>query len=130
LNIGPRKILDLAETLDAIDLTNKEDFYNTLKCCLLTKHEQEPIFNQLYHYYWFVRDNPNQKNNDKKGTVKREERAMRLPPSERKRLAEHLNTPEQRKDMRTEMRDTERRTRKDPYDDEDDNDTGKHEGAE
>jgi uncharacterized protein with von Willebrand factor type A (vWA) domain len=129
LNIGPQKILDLAETLDAIDLTNKDDFYHTLKCCLLTRHEQEPIFNQLFQYYWFVRDNPNQNNKNKQGTVKREERPLRLPPSERKRLAEHLNTPEQRKDMRTEMRDTERRTRNDAYDDEDDNDTGKPEGA-
>ncbi len=129
LNIGPRKVLDLAETLDAIDLTNKEDFYYTVKCCLLSRHEQEPIFDQLFHYYWFIRDNPNQKKDDKKGTVKREERPMRLPPSERKRLAEHLNTQEQRKDLRTEMRDTERRSRKDAYDDEDDNDTGKPEGA-
>jgi len=129
LNIGPRKLLDLAETLDAIDLTNKEDFYYTLKCCLLSRHEQEPVFDQLFHYYWFIRDNPNQKNNDKKGTAKREERPLRLPPSERKRLAEHLNTQEQRKDLRTEMRDTERRSRKDAYDDEEDNDTGKPEGA-
>jgi uncharacterized protein with von Willebrand factor type A (vWA) domain len=129
LNIGPRKLLDLAETLDAIDLTNKEDFYHTLKCCLLSRHEQEPVFDQLFHYYWFIRDNPNQKNNDKKGAARREERPMRLPPSERKRLAEHLNTQEQRKDLRTEMRDTERRSRKDAYDDEDDNDTGKPEGA-
>jgi uncharacterized protein with von Willebrand factor type A (vWA) domain len=50
LNIGPRKLLDLAETLDDIDLTNKDDFYYTLKCCLLTRHEQEPVFDQLYHY--------------------------------------------------------------------------------
>lgn len=129
LSIGPRNLLDLAETLDVIDLTNKEDFYYTLKCCLLSRHEQEPVFDQLFHYYWFIRDNPNQKKDDKKGTARREERPMRLPPSERKRLAEHLNTPEQRKDLRTEMRDTERRTRKDAYDDEDDNDTGKPEGA-
>jgi uncharacterized protein with von Willebrand factor type A (vWA) domain len=129
LNIGPRKLLDLAETLDDIDLTNKDDFYYTLKCCLLTRHEQEPVFDQLYHYYWFVRDNPNQKKPDKNGTVKREERPLRLPPSERKRLAEHLNTPEQRKDMRTEMRETERRTQKDRYDDDEEDDTGNPQGT-
>jgi uncharacterized protein with von Willebrand factor type A (vWA) domain len=129
LNIGPRKLLDLAETLDDIDLTNKDDFYYTLKCCLLTRHEQEPVFDQLYHYYWFVRDNPNQKKPDKNGTVKREERPLRLPPSERKRLAEHLNTPEQRKDMRTEMREAERRTQKDRYDDDEEDDTGDPQGT-
>ncbi|GHO96821.1 hypothetical protein KSF_068690 [Reticulibacter mediterranei] len=129
LNIGPRKLLDLAETLNDIDLTNKDDFYYTLKCCLLTRHEQEPVFDQLYHYYWFVRDNPNQKKPDKNGTVKREERPLRLPPSERKRLAEHLNTPEPRKDMRTEMRETERRAQKDRYDDEEEDDTGSPQGT-
>jgi uncharacterized protein with von Willebrand factor type A (vWA) domain len=129
LNIGPRKLLDLAETLDDIDLTNKDDFYYTLKCCLLTRHEQEPVFDQLYHYYWFVRDNPNQKKPDKNGTVKREERPLRLPPSERKRLAEHLNTPEPRKDMRTEMRETERRMQKDRYDDDEEDDTGNPQGT-
>jgi uncharacterized protein len=129
LNIGPRKLLDLAETLDDIDLTNKDDFYYTLKCCLLTRHEQEPVFDQLYHYYWFVRDNPNQKKPDKNGTVKREERPLRLPPSERKRLAEHLNTPEQRKDLRTEMRETERRMQKDRYDDDEEDDTGNPQGT-
>lgn len=129
LNIGPRKLLDLAETLEDIDLTNKDDFYYTLKCCLLTRHEQEPVFDQLYHYYWFVRDNPNQKKPDKNGTVKREERPLRLPPSERKRLAEHLNTPEQRKDMRTEMREAERRMQKDRYDDDEEDDTGNPQGT-
>jgi uncharacterized protein with von Willebrand factor type A (vWA) domain len=129
LNIGPRKLLDLAETLEDIDLTNKDDFYYTLKCCLLTRHEQEPVFDQLYHYYWFVRDNPNQKKPDPNGTVKREERPLRLPPSERKRLAEHLNTPEPRKDMRTEIRETERRMQKDHYDDEEEDDTGNPQGT-
>jgi len=31
IDVGPRKMLDLAETLDYIDVTNKEDFYITLK---------------------------------------------------------------------------------------------------
>src|SRR5256885_7051071 len=42
---------------------------------------------------------------------KRDEKKMRLPPSELKRLAEHLNAPSERKDLRTEMRESERRRR-------------------
>ncbi|MBV9689714.1 MAG: VWA domain-containing protein [Ktedonobacteraceae bacterium] len=109
INVGPRQMLDLAETLDYIDITNKEDFYNTLKCCLLVKHEQEPIFDQMFHYYWFMRDKQQQSEQAKKGAVKREDRQMRLPPSELKRLAEHLNT---NRDPRSGTHEMERARRK------------------
>ena len=125
INVGPHQMLELAKTLDLIDITDKEEFYFTLKCCLLTKHEQEPIFNQMFTYYWLMRDQQNKKKNDKQGAAKREERQMRLPPSERKRLAEHLNATEMRKELRQEMRQTERRhARKISEEKDDDDDTG------
>ena len=40
IDVGPRKMLDLAETLNYIDITNKDEFYDTLKCSLLAKHER------------------------------------------------------------------------------------------
>ena len=114
IDVGPRKMLDLAETLNYIDITNKEDFYNTLKCSLLAKHEQESLFNQIFHYYWYMRDSQDKKANNPNGPAKRDERKIRLPPSERKRLAEHMNANEQqRKDLRSEMRESERRRRQD-----------------
>jgi uncharacterized protein with von Willebrand factor type A (vWA) domain len=127
INVGPRKMLDLAETLNYIDITDQVDFYNTLKCSLLSKHEQEPIFNQMFDYYWFRRDKQGKKEN-MPGTVKREERQMRRPPSELKRLAEHLNTSEQRKELRAEMRETERRRKSDNWD-RDDDDEGNPQGT-
>jgi uncharacterized protein with von Willebrand factor type A (vWA) domain len=123
IDVGPRKMLDLAETLDYVDVTSKEDFYNTLKCSLLAKHEQEPVFDQMFLYYWYIRDAQNKKKPEAPGTARRDDKHMRLPPSERKRLAEHLNTPqEQRKELRPEMRESERRRRADEkhYDDDDD----------
>jgi uncharacterized protein with von Willebrand factor type A (vWA) domain len=127
INVGPRKMLDLAETLNYIDITDQVDFYNTLKCSLLSKHEQEPIFNQMFDYYWLRRDKQGKKEN-MPGTAKREERQMRLPPSELKRLAEHLNTSEQRKELRAEMRETERRRKSDTWD-RDDDDLGNPQGT-
>ena len=111
IDVGPGKMLDLVETLNYVDLTNKEDFYHTLKCSLLSKHEQEALFDQLYLYYWYMRDRQGQKSEDApSGAAKREDKRLRLPPSELKRLAEHLNTPaEQRKELRPEMRETERK---------------------
>src|SRR5947209_8784097 len=112
INVGPRQMLDLAETLNYIDVTNKEDFYHTLKCSLLARHEQEPIFNQMFLYYWYMREQQNKKAEKPTGPAKRDDRKMRLPPSERKRLAEHLNVNEQqRRDLKHEMRESERRRR-------------------
>jgi uncharacterized protein len=121
IDVGPRKMLDLAETLDYVDITNKEDFYNTLKCSLLAKHEQEPVFDQMYLYYWYMRDRQDKKAENVPGAAKRDERQMRLPPSELKRLAEHLNAPgEQHKAFRTEMRESARRRRYEEHPQEDD----------
>jgi uncharacterized protein len=127
IQVGPRQMLDLVETLDFIDINSKADFYYTLKCCLLTRHEQETLFNQMFQYYWEIRDNPNKKD-ESKGTVRREERRMRLPPSERKRLAEHLNASDQRKETRSEMRPTERHRGRDAREEEDD-DSGTPQGT-
>jgi uncharacterized protein with von Willebrand factor type A (vWA) domain len=111
IDVGPGKMLDLAETLNSIDITNKEDFYNTLKCSLLAKHEQETLFDQMFLYYWYMRDRQDKRTDEAiPGAARRDEQHLRLPPSELKRLAEHLNTPsEQRKDLKSEMRETERR---------------------
>ncbi len=129
INVGPRQMLDLAETLDYIDVTDQLDFYDALKCSLLSRHEQESIFNQMFDYFWFRRDKQGKKDNAP-GTVKREERQMRLPPSERKRLAEHLNTSEMRKELRAEMRETERRRKQEDRNQDDDNDdTGNPQGT-
>jgi uncharacterized protein with von Willebrand factor type A (vWA) domain len=130
IEVGPRKTLELAETLNFVDVTSKEDFYNTLKCSLLPKHEQAALFDQLFLYYWFMRDGKDKKANNPKGAAKRDDRQMRLPPSERKRLAEHMNANEQqRKDLRTEMRQTERRRADERLDREDDDDDANPQGT-
>src|SRR6266568_5696734 len=131
INVGPRQMLDLAETLNYVDFTNKEDFYNTLKCSLLARHEQEAIFNQMFLYYWYMRDQKDKKAENPTGAAKRDDRKMRLPPSERKRLAEHLNANEQqRRDLKNEMRQSERRRQYDDrVDEEDDDDTSTPQGT-
>ncbi len=130
INVGPHQLLDLAETLQYIDIKDKDDFYSTLKCSLLTRHEQEPIFDQMFTYFWFIRDNPDKKDNAGSGpSITREQRQMRLPPSERKRLAEHMNANEQRKELRSETRQLERRARKIDDDEDNDDDLGDPQGT-
>lgn len=119
INVGPRQMLELSDALNLIDITNRDDFYYTLKCYLLSKHEQEPIFNQMFNYYWFIRDKPRKE--DAQGAIRREEKQMRLPPSERKRLAEQLNSSEMRRELRKEMHQTERKRREGTNKDDDKN---------
>ncbi|HYK85950.1 MAG TPA: VWA domain-containing protein [Ktedonobacteraceae bacterium] len=132
IDVGPRKTLELAETLNYIDITSKEDFYNTLKCSLLARHEQETVFDQMFLYYWYMRDQQGKKVDNPRGAAKRDERQMRLPPSERKRLAEHMNAsePQYRKDLQHEMRQSERRRQaKERFDEEDDDDSSTPQGT-
>jgi uncharacterized protein with von Willebrand factor type A (vWA) domain len=121
--VGTQQILDLAETLNAIDITKRDDFYTTLKCSLLTRHEQETIFDQMFTYFWFLRDNPRKKADESGRGRRREERQMRLPPSERKRLAEHLKKNDARQELRGETQPRDRHPQEDD-DDKHDNDLG------
>lgn len=129
VNVGPGKLLDLVETLNYIDVKKQEDFYHTLKCSLLTRHEQEPLFDQMYTYYWFMRDNLNKKDEKNSGATRRDDKKMRLPPSERKRLAEHMNSQEQqRKDLRMQMHQTERPGKQTQEQKQQEDDAGKPQG--
>jgi|SRR5579883_2115451 len=129
IDVGPHQLLELADTLSYIDITKRADFYTTLKCSLLTRHEQEPIFNQLFEYFWFLRDQRKPADNGKKAHGgKREERQLRLPPAERKRLAEHLSNREPAKEQRDPSRLAERHHLKQDDAERDDEDTGKPQG--
>lgn len=131
IDVGPGKMLDLSKTLEYIDITNKEDFYNALKCNLLAKHEQETVFNQMFLYYWYMRDRQNKKTDEAApGTARRDDQHMRLPPSELKRLAEHMNAPnEQHRDLKSEMRETERRRQVSEKESEEKDDEGNPQGT-
>lgn len=129
INVGPHQLLDVVETLQYINVTDRDDFYATLKCSLLTRHEQEPIFNQMFNYFWLIRDSADKKDHAGSGpSIARDQRQLRLPPSERKRLAEHMNANEQRKELRSETKQVER-TRKFDEDEESEDDLGDPQGT-
>jgi uncharacterized protein with von Willebrand factor type A (vWA) domain len=101
INIGPHQLQDLAETLNYIDLTNRDDFYNALKCSLLTRHEQEPIFDQVFTYFWLQSDLSDQKTNSRASKNRKPSgNQLRLPSSKRKNLTERFNINDQRKEPR------------------------------
>ncbi|GCE12603.1 vWA domain-containing protein [Tengunoibacter tsumagoiensis] len=129
INVGPHQVIDLAATLDHIDMTNKEDFYATLKCCLLTRHEQETIFNQLFNYFWFMREELSHQTG--KGNAKgekSEKHPLRLPPSERRRMAEHMTMSEPHKELKGEMKNSPALQREEPGTERDE-DEGRPQGS-
>ena len=52
LDVGPGRIVELAESLPLIDVGRRQEFYTFLKVNLVSKHEQEPIFDLAFAYYW------------------------------------------------------------------------------
>jgi uncharacterized protein with von Willebrand factor type A (vWA) domain len=54
LEVGPGRVVDLARSLPLIDLARRADFYTLLKVSLLSRHEQEPIFDAAFEYFWLA----------------------------------------------------------------------------
>src|ERR1051326_6228721 len=88
LDVGPGRIVEASQTLTMIDVKKREDFYHALKCTLLSRHEQEPLFDQAFFYFWQMK--PRMGKQDGNATVKSDDRQggkpMRLPPRERQEL--------------------------------------------
>lgn len=52
LAIGPGRIVDAIEAVQAVGFTQKPDFYWTLHACFVSKPEERLIFAQLFRLYW------------------------------------------------------------------------------
>ncbi|HEY7349646.1 MAG TPA: VWA domain-containing protein [Ktedonobacterales bacterium] len=87
LDVGPGRMVEASKTISLIDVKKREDFYHALKCTLLSRHEQEPLFDQAFFYFWQMKhrlskldDNAIVKSDEKRGSP------IRLPPRERQEL--------------------------------------------
>jgi uncharacterized protein with von Willebrand factor type A (vWA) domain len=81
LDVGPGRVVDLARSLPLVDIGRRDDFYLLLKVSLLSKHEQEGIFDAAFAYFWDSRRGGDQQN---AGAERHEERqrprrALALP---------------------------------------------------
>jgi uncharacterized protein len=52
LDVGPGRVVEVAETLPLIHIGRRDEFYTFLKVSLLSKHEQEPTFDSAFAYFW------------------------------------------------------------------------------
>ena len=51
-DIGPGRVVELTESLALINIASQDELYTLLKVSLVSKHEQETIFDLAFAYFW------------------------------------------------------------------------------
>lgn len=52
LPVGPGKVLEAIEAVEAVGLGNRTDFYWALHAVFVTRHDQSELFDQAFHVFW------------------------------------------------------------------------------
>ena len=52
LDVGPGRVVELASSLDLVDIGSRDQLYMFLKVTLVSKHEQQPIFDAAFEFFW------------------------------------------------------------------------------
>jgi uncharacterized protein with von Willebrand factor type A (vWA) domain len=88
LDVGPRRLIEAADALALIDVTRRADFYQALKCMLLSHHEQEPLFDEAFAFFWRRVMGAGAQQESGFIEVQNKRNPFRLPPSRRRELEE------------------------------------------
>ncbi|MGQ9366835.1 vWA domain-containing protein [Azospirillum sp. ST 5-10] len=52
LPVGPGKVLQAVEAVEAVGLGNRRDFYWALHAVFVNRRDQRPVFDQAFHVFW------------------------------------------------------------------------------
>ncbi|PGH55976.1 VWA domain-containing protein [Azospirillum palustre] len=52
LPVGPGKVLQAVEAVEAVGLSNRTDFYWALHAIFVNRHDQSELFDQAFHVFW------------------------------------------------------------------------------
>lgn len=55
IKVTPTQIIDLVEALRHIDMRNRDDFKNSTRTVLISRHELMPLFDQAFDLFWQAR---------------------------------------------------------------------------
>jgi len=55
MDVGAGRVLEIAESLPFVNVGDRDAFYAFLKVNLVSRHEQEPIFDQAFAFFWRLR---------------------------------------------------------------------------
>ena len=50
--VGPAHILAAVHAVEAAGVSEREDFYHTLRACLVTRRDHIPVFDQCFRMFW------------------------------------------------------------------------------
>lgn len=59
LDVGPGRVVEVANSLGLINLSSRSEFYHFLKVNLVSRHEQEAAFDVAFAWFWRRPDQPN-----------------------------------------------------------------------
>jgi len=52
VDVSPGQALDLVRALDHVPITSREDFRGAARCTLIRRHEDLPLFDAAFAFYW------------------------------------------------------------------------------
>jgi uncharacterized protein len=56
MRVGPAAVVDALEAVRAAGIGSRDDFYWTLHCVLVTRHEDHVLFDEAFRLFWRSRD--------------------------------------------------------------------------
>ncbi len=56
LRVGPADVVHAVEAVEKAGISTRDDFYWTLHCVLVSRHEDHPVFDEAFRLFWRSRD--------------------------------------------------------------------------
>ena len=56
MRVGPAAAIEAVRAVEAAGVSSRDDFYWTLHCVLVTRHEDDPVFAEAFRLFWRSRD--------------------------------------------------------------------------
>jgi uncharacterized protein len=56
MRVGPAAVIDAVKAVQAAGISDRDDFYWTLHCVFVTRHEDHPVFDEAFRLFWRSRD--------------------------------------------------------------------------
>jgi uncharacterized protein with von Willebrand factor type A (vWA) domain len=57
VDVSPGQALELVHALEFVPITSREDFRSAARCTLIRRHEDLPLFDTAFAFYWRVQNN-------------------------------------------------------------------------
>ncbi len=123
LDIGPGRVVEVAQSLPLINVANRDEFYLFLKVSLVSRHEHEALFDQAFTYFWRIPGADGGAQPDPNDTRRRQALALpahRQRPEDRQQTRHAFAPGERMRHPASRLRDARRKQAKDDQDDDSD----------